>query len=40
MGKFKAENSLLEQAFVIDPNQKVKDFIGVDSIQAVHRFTI
>lgn len=40
MGKFKAENSLLEQAFVIDPSQKVKDFIGVDSIKAVHRFTI
>ena len=40
MGKFKAENSLLEQAFVIDPNQKVKDFIGADSIKSIHRFTI
>jgi len=27
MGKFKSEISLLEQAIVIDPNQKVKAFI-------------
>jgi translation elongation factor EF-Ts len=27
LGKFKAEISLLEQDFVIDPNKKVKDFI-------------
>ena len=40
MGKFKSENSLLEQAFVIDPSQKVKDFIGVDTVKEVHRFTI
>ena len=40
MGKFKAENSLLEQAFVIDPSQKVKDFIGAENVKAVHRFTI
>lgn len=40
MGKFKSEISLLEQAFVIDPNIKVKAFIGEDSIQSFHRFTI
>ena len=27
MGKFKSEISLLEQAFVINPDQKVKDFL-------------
>jgi len=27
MGKFKSEVSLLEQAFVINPDQKVKAFI-------------
>lgn len=40
MGKFKSEISLLEQAFVIDPNQKVKAFIGEDSIQSFYRFSI
>lgn len=40
MGKFKSEISLLEQAFVMDPNQKVKAFIGEDSIEAFHRFSI
>jgi len=40
MGKFKAEVSLLEQAFVVDPNQKVKDFIGADSLVAFHRYSI
>jgi len=40
MGKFKSEISLLEQAFVIDPNQKVKDFIGSDSIISFERISI
>jgi elongation factor Ts len=40
MGKFKSEISLLEQAFVMDPNVKIKDFIGADSIQAFYRFSI
>ncbi len=40
MGKFKSEISLLEQAFVIDPSKKVKDFIGADAITAFHRFSI
>ena len=40
MGKFKSEISLLEQAFVIDPNQKVKNFIGEDSIVSFNRFSI
>lgn len=40
MGKFKSEISLLEQAFVMDPNVKVKDFIGADSITAFYRFAI
>ena len=40
MGKFKAEISLLEQAFVVDPNIKVKNFIGEDSLVEFHRFSI
>jgi elongation factor Ts len=40
MGKFKSEISLLEQGFVIDPNVKVKDFIGEDSIKAFVRIAI
>ncbi len=40
MGKFKWEISLLEQAFVIDPNVKVKDFIGKDTIKAFYRYSI
>jgi len=40
MGKFKSEISLLEQAFVIDPNQKVKDFIGEDTIVSFERISI
>ncbi|PIE84962.1 translation elongation factor Ts [Candidatus Gracilibacteria bacterium] len=40
MGKFKSEISLLEQAFVIDPNVKVKDFIGKDSIKFFKRYSI
>ena len=40
MGKFKSEISLLEQAFVIDPSQKIKDFIGQDSIISFERISI
>ena len=40
MGKFKSEMSLLEQAFVIDPNVKVKDFIGADSLVSFERIAI
>lgn len=40
MGKFKWEISLLEQAFVIDPNVKVKAFIWEDAIEAFYRFSI
>ncbi len=40
MGKFKSEISLLEQTFVINPDQKVKDFIGEDSIISFNRFSI
>lgn len=38
--KFKSEISLLEQAFVINPDQKVKDFIGTDTIKSFYRFSI
>ncbi len=40
MWKFKSEISLLEQAFVIDPNMKVKAFIGEDAIEAFYRFSV
>jgi len=40
MGKFKAEISLLEQPFVIDPNQKVKNFIGENTLESFTRFSI
>jgi len=41
MGKFKSEISLTEQAFVIDPNTKVKDFIGgEDKIVSFERIAI
>jgi len=40
MGKFKSEISLLEQAFVINPDQKVKDFIGATTLSAFYRFSI
>lgn len=40
MGKFKSEVSLLEQPFVMNPDQKVKDFIWADSITAFYRFSI
>jgi elongation factor Ts len=40
MWKFKSEISLLEQAFVIDPNIKVKQFIGEDTIESFYRFSV
>jgi elongation factor Ts len=40
LGKFKAEISLLEQDFVIDPSKKVKDFIWESSLTAFYRFKI
>jgi len=40
IGKFKSEISLLEQDFVMDPNVKVKNFIGEKSITAFYRFSI
>lgn len=40
MNKFKEDISLLEQAFVINPSQKVKDFIGENTLSAFYRFTI
>ncbi|QFR39483.1 translation elongation factor Ts [Candidatus Gracilibacteria bacterium 28_42_T64] len=40
IGKFKSEISLYEQAFVIDPNQKVKAFIGEDTLTSFSRFSI
>ncbi len=40
MGKFKSEISLLEQDFVIDPSQKVKNIIGEDSIVTFERISI
>jgi len=40
MGKFKSEISLLEQAFVMDPSKKVKDFIGEWNIKAFERIAI
>jgi len=41
MGKFKSEISLSEQAFVIDPNTKVKDFVGgEDKLVSFERIAI
>ncbi len=40
MGKFKSEISLLEQAFVIDPNTKVKDFLGGTTLTSFTRYAI
>lgn len=40
MNKFKEEISLLEQAFVMNPEQKVKDFIGENTLAAFYRFKI
>jgi len=40
MGKFKGEISLLEQAFVIDPNSKVKNFLGDITLTSFKRYSI
>ncbi len=40
MGKFKSEISLLEQAFVVDPNQKVKAFLGDTVLTDFRRYSI
>lgn len=40
MDKFKSEISLLEQWFVINPDQKVKDFVWADSLESFYRFSI
>lgn len=40
MTKFREENALLTQPFVINPDQKVGDFIGKDAITAFYRYTI
>ena len=40
MGKFKSEISLLEQGFVINPDMKVKDFLGSTKITSFVRYSI
>jgi elongation factor Ts len=40
MWKFKSEISLLEQAFVVDPNIKIKDFIWNDVLVSFQRYSI
>ena len=40
MGKFKSEISLTEQAFVIDPNIKVKNFIWEGNLVSFKRYSI
>lgn len=40
MTKFREENALLTQPFVVNPDQKVGDFIGKDSIVAFYRYSI
>jgi len=40
MWKFKSEISLLEQAFVVNPDQKVKDFLGDTKLISFKRYTI
>ena len=40
MTKFREENALNTQAFVINPDIKVQDFIGADSIVSFKRFAI
>ena len=40
MKKFREENALLTQPFVVNPDQTVGDFIGNDSIVAFYRYTI
>ncbi len=40
MTKFREENALLTQPFVVNPDQKVGDFIGKDAIVAFYRYAI
>lgn len=40
LNKFKDDISLLEQAFVINPDLKVKHFIWEDTLEAFYRFSI
>ncbi len=40
MAKIKDENALLSQAFVVSPNQKVGDFIGMDSVVSFEKYNI
>ncbi len=40
MTKFREENALLTQPFVVNPDQKVGDVIGKDSIVAFYRYSI
>ena len=40
MKKFREENALLTQSFVVNPDQTVGDFIGNDSIVAFYRYAI
>jgi elongation factor Ts len=40
MAKLKEENALITQPFVVNPDQKVGDFIGADSIVAFYKFSI
>jgi len=40
MKKFREENALLTQPFVVNPDQSVGDFIGKDSIVAFYRYSI
>lgn len=40
MTKFREENALLTQPFVVNPDQKVGDFIGKDNIIAFYRYSI
>ena len=40
IGKFKSDISLLDQAFVIDQNIKVKDFIGENVVESFYRYSI
>lgn len=40
MSKFASEVSLLEQAFVMNPDIKVKDFVGENTLTSFYRFNI
>jgi elongation factor Ts len=40
MAKIKDENALLSQAFVVNPDQKVGEFIGMDSVVSFEKYNI